>query len=73
MICFPLQMVRQMSGLPGVHAQSPAERDCRAVPAFVLLLQSPPSAQDPCVRTSHATTQSCVRVSIMMAGRTKRG
>lgn len=56
-------MLRQMSGPPGVHAQSPVERAGRAAAASVLLPPSPPSAPDPCVRTVPATTQPYAPVS----------
>lgn len=57
------QMLRQMSGPPGVHVQLPAEKAGRAEPVSVLLPHSPPSAPDPCARTAHAITQSSALVS----------
>lgn len=53
-----------MSGPPGVLVQSPAERAGRAVLVSVQLLPSPPSAQDPSVRTGHVTTQPSAPVSV---------
>lgn len=53
----PKQMLLQMSGPPGVHAQLPAGRAGRAEPVSVLLPHSPPSAPDPCARTGHVITQ----------------
>lgn len=56
-------MLRQMSGPPGVHVQSPVERAGRAVPVSVPPPPSPPSAPDPCVRTGPATTLPSAPVS----------
>lgn len=53
----PKQMLRQMSGPPGVHAQLPAEKAGRAELVSVLLPHSPPNALDPCARTGHVITQ----------------